>query len=87
MGETALTKTFKGDLFTTNLIISMVTGVASTVLYSVGSSSFDTGQLTAVLWLVSVLVKFKDSNFDVGSLTEGPIEKAVATAATILAFA
>jgi len=87
VGETALTKTFKGDLFNTNLIISMVTGVASTVVYSVGASSFDSGQLKAALWLLSVLVKLKDSNFDMGTLMDSPVEKVVALAATLLAFA
>jgi len=65
----------------------MVTGVASTVVYSVGASSFDSGQLKAALWLLSVLVKLKDSNFDMGTLMDSPVEKVVALAATLLAFA
>merc|ERR1712167_42922 len=39
LGETAVTKLFKGDVWTTNLIIAMVTGVSSTVVYSVGGSA------------------------------------------------
>merc|ERR1712072_362350 len=49
LGETAVTKLFKGDVWTNNLIIAMVTGVASTVVYSVGGSAFDAAQLGAVL--------------------------------------
>ena len=67
IGETTLTKTFKGDVFNTNLIISMVTGVVSTAVYSAGASSFDSLKLTAALWLLSTLVKFKDSGFDVST--------------------
>ena len=87
LGETALTKTFKGDVFNTNLIIAMVTGAASSVVYSVGASPFDTAKLTAVLWLASVLVKLKDANFDMSTLKDGPIEKSVTVLSTLLAFA
>jgi len=85
--ETALTKMFKGDVWTTNLIISIVTGVTSTVVYSVGASTFDTAKLTAVLWLAGVLSQFKDGGFDVSTLTEGPVEKVITILATVLAFA
>ena len=84
IGETTLTKFFKGDVWNTNLIISIVTGVTSNVLYSVGASDFDAGQLTAALWLVGVLVKFQGSGFDVGSLTEDPVETGIAVVATLL---
>ena len=50
---TTLTKTFKGGVWNSNLIISMITGVTSTVIYSVGGSAFDGAQLTAALWLFS----------------------------------
>ena len=40
VGETQLTKLFSGDVWNTNLIISIVTGVTSTVVYSVGGSAF-----------------------------------------------
>lgn len=87
LGETTLTKTLKGDVWTTNLIIAMVTGVASTVVYSVGASDFDGAKLTAALWLVGVLVKFKDSGFDVSSLTADPVETVITVLNTLLAFA
>eukprot|EP00900_Chrysochromulina_parva_P004476 jgi/Chrpa1/14029/Chrysochromulina_OHIO_Genome00000103-RA len=89
IGETTLTKTFKGDVFNTNLIISMVTGVVSTAVYSAGASSFDSLQLTAALWLLSTLVKFKDSGFDVSTLTDmsTALEKGITIAAAVLAFA
>merc|ERR1711981_1083860 len=78
LGETAVTKLFKGDVWTTNLIIAMVTGVASTVIYSVGGSSFEAAQLAAVLWGASVLSKLKDASFDVTTLKDDPIETGVA---------
>merc|ERR1712167_65257 len=57
IGETTITKFFKGDTWNTNLIIAMTTGVGSTVLYSVGASPFEAAKLTAVLWLASVVIK------------------------------
>merc|ERR1719174_2336380 len=61
LGETTLTKTFKGDVWTTNLIIAMVTGVANTVLYSVGESGFDAAKVGALLWLGGLIMKLKDA--------------------------
>ena len=78
---------FSGDTWNTNLIISMATGVADTVVYSVGASTFDAAQLTAVLWLATVGMKFKDANWDVSSLKGQPIEKAIAAIGAYLAFA
>ena len=74
-------------MWTTNLIIAIVTGVATNVLYSVGASDFDSGKLTAGLWLVSVLMKLKDSNFDVAGLTSAPLEPIIAVVSSLLAFA
>ena len=87
LGETELTKLFKGDVWTTNVIIAMVTGVASTVVYSVGASSFDSGKLASALWMVSVLLKLKDAGFDVSTLMNDPVETIVALVSTILAWA
>ena len=86
LGETELTKLFKGDVWTTNVIIAIVTGVATNVLYSVGASDFDSGKLTAVLWLAGLLSKLKDSP-DVATLTGNPVETVVTVLATLLAFA
>ena len=87
LGETTLTKLFKGDVWTTNLIIAMTTGVASTVIYSVGGSAFDTAKLGAVLWLASVLIKLKDAGFDVMTLKDNMVETGVAALSTFFAFA
>jgi hypothetical protein len=87
IGDTALTKMFKGGVFDTNLIISMVTGVASTVIYQVGSSGFDAGKLGAVLWLATVLLDLKDKNFDIMSLKDSPVQTGVALGAMYFAFA
>lgn len=86
VGETAVTKFFKGDVWSTNLIISMVTGATSTVLYSMGASPWEAAKVTSVLWLLSVLSKLKDANFDVSTLTNDPVETGVAVLATVLAF-
>lgn len=86
MGETSLTKTFKGEVWTANLIISMCTGIASTVLYSVGASPFETAKLTAVLWLIGLAVKLNDSKFDVSTLKDNLVEAVITVVATILAF-
>ena len=48
LGETALTKKFKGDWQNTNLIIALVTGGASTVVASVNAASFNAAKLGAV---------------------------------------
>jgi hypothetical protein len=87
VGETTLTKMFKGDVWSTNLIISMVTGVSSAVIYSVGASPFDVAKLGAVLWLSSVLMKLKDANFDLMTLKDDPVETVVAALSTFFAFA
>jgi hypothetical protein len=55
-------------VWNTNLIISMATGVASTVVYSVSGSSFDAAKLTATLWLASVVIQLKDANWDFGTV-------------------
>ena len=69
IGETALTKKFKGDVWNTNLIIQLTTGVASTVVYSVGvANPFEAAKITSVLWLIGVLSKLKDAEFDVKTL-------------------
>ena len=83
---TTLTNFFKGDVWTTNLVIAMVTGVATNVLYSVGASDFDAGKLTSALWLAGLIVKLKDSP-DVATLTSNPVEAAVAIVTTLLAWA
>merc|ERR1712072_1184057 len=86
LGETSLTKLCKGDVFTTNVIISLVTGVASTIIYSVSESPFAAASLTSVLWLASVVNKLKDNNFDVSTLANDPVETAVAVLSAVLAF-
>ena len=85
--ETTLTKTFKGGAWNTNLIISVVTGVTSTVVYSVGASAFETAQLTAVLWLASVLLDLKNADFKLNSLMDDKVQTAIAACAAALTFA
>jgi hypothetical protein len=75
--ETSLTKFFKGEVWTTNLIISLVTGVAANVLYSVGASDFNSGKLTSALWLAGVLLKLKDSP-DIATVQSNLVETVVA---------
>lgn len=88
IGETALTKKFKGDVWNTNLIIQLTTGVASTVVYSVGvANPFEAAKITSVLWLIGVLSKLKDAEFDVKTLGDDKVETVVAAAATFFAFA
>jgi len=85
--DTTLTSTFKGGVWNTNLIISVVTGVTGTVVYSVGASAFDATKLTAVLWIASALLDFKNSNWDINSLKDNKVQTAVAAAAALLSFA
>ena len=87
LGENALTKKFKGDVWNTNLIISLVTGGASAVVYSVTGSAFEAAKVTSILWLVSVLAKLQDAEFDVKTLLDDKVETVVALAATYFAFA
>ena len=86
MGETSITGAAKGDTFTTNVVIAVVTGVISNVLYSVGDSGFDAGKVSAALWLASVALKLKD-NLDVSTLTDNLLETAIALVSAVLAFA
>lgn len=85
--ETALGGYLSGGVWNTNLIISMATGVASTVVYTVSGSPFDAAKLTATLWLASVAIQLKDKNWDVSTLKDAPLEKVIAGAAAYLAFA
>ena len=84
---TTLTKALSGGVWDTNLMISLVTGVTSTVVYSVGGSSFETAKLTAVLWLATVLLDLKASNFDLATLKDAKLQTGLAVAAAYLAFA
>jgi len=86
MGETTLTKMFSGEVWTTNVIIAIVTGVVTNVLYSVGASGFDTGKLGSALWMIGLLSKLKDSP-DVATITGNPVESVIAIVATLLAWA
>ena len=79
---------FSGDTWNTNLIIQLTTGVASTVVYSVGvANPFEAAKITSVLWLIGVLSKLKDAEFDVKTLGDDKVETVVAAAATFFAFA
>ena len=73
-------------MWNTNLVISLVTDVASSVVYSVAASPFD-AKLTAVLWLASVLIDLKDASYDIGSLKDSKLQTGVAAVAAYLAFA
>ena len=81
--STTLTKTLSGGVWNTNLVISLVTGVASSVVYSVAASPFDTAKLTAVLWLASVLIDLKDASYDIGSLKDSKLQTGVAAVAAV----
>jgi len=86
--ETSLTKMFQGAVWNTNLIVSMVTGATSTVLYSMqAQAAFNVAKLTAVLWLASALMDLKHANWDVNNLMDNKVQTALAGAATVLAFA
>ena len=80
---TTLTKMFSGGVWTTNLVISMVTGGASAIVYSVGSSAFETAKLAAVLWLATVVMDLKDASWDVNSLKDSKVQTGVAAVATV----
>ena len=85
LGETELTKLFKGDVWTTNVVVAMVTGLASTVLYTMGESGFDTTQLTAALWLGSLALKLKD-NASVDTLKDNKEETIIAAVLALNTF-
>jgi len=77
LGETTLGNFFKGDVWTTNVIIAMVTGVATSVIYAVGASDFDAGKLSSVLWLAGLALKLKDAP-DVNTITSNAVETVIA---------
>ena len=83
--ETTLTKLFKGDVWTTNLIILMVTGVATNVLYSVGGANFDAGKLTSLLWLAGLVVKLKDAP-ELATLMNNPVDAVIAITLSAIAW-
>ena len=87
---TTITKFFSGDVWTSNLIIALVTGVASTVVYNVGASGFEAGKLTSALWAATVLLNLQSSNFDVAGLfadREKLTEFVIAVVTSVLAWA
>ena len=76
----------RAQVWSTNLIIAMVTGVATNVLYSMGASDFDGAKLQSALWLVSVVVKLMDSSGDVAAMMQSPVEPVIALLVTVLAW-
>ena len=76
------------QVWSTNLVIAMVTGVATNVLYTVGGSDFDAGKLSSVLWLVSVISKLVDSkgDFSAWMSPEGMVEPVIALLLTLFAW-
>ena len=84
-GSTSLGDFFSGDVWTTNVVVAMVTGLASTVLYTMGESGFDTTQLTAALWLGSLALKLKD-NASVDTLKDNKEETIIAAVLALNTF-
>ena len=84
-GSTTLGDFFSGDVWTTNVVVAMVTGLASTVLYTMGESGFDTTQLTAALWLGSLALKLKD-NASVDTLKDNKEETIIAAVLALNTF-
>ena len=84
-GSTSLGDFFSGDVWTTNVVVAMVTGLASTVLYTMGESGFDTTQLTAALWLGSLALKLKD-NASVDTLKDHKEETIIAAVLALNTF-
>ena len=84
-GSTSLGDFFSGDVWTTNVVVAMVTGLASTVLYTMGESGFDTTQLTAALWLGSLALKLKD-NASVDTLKDNKEETIIAAVLALNPF-
>ena len=84
-GATSLGDFFSGDVWTTNVVVAMVTGLASTVLYTMGESGFDTTQLTAALWLGSLALKLKD-NASVDTLKDNKEETIIAAVLALNTF-
>ena len=84
-GSTSLGDFFSGDVWTTNVVVAMVTGLASTVLYTMGESGFDTTQLTAALWLGSLALKPKD-NASVDTLKDNKEETIIAAVLALNTF-
>ena len=84
-GSTSLGDFFSGDVWTPNVVVAMVTGLASTVLYTMGESGFDTTQLTAALWLGSLALKLKD-NASVDTLKDNKEETIIAAVLALNTF-
>ena len=59
LGDTALTKAFSGELFTTNAVIALVSGGLSVVTHAV-SPGFDSTKLVAGLWVVNLAKTLMD---------------------------
>ena len=72
-------------MWTTNVVVAMVTGLASTVLYTMGESGFDTTQLTAALWLGALALKLKD-NASVDTLKDNKEETIIAAVLALNTF-
>jgi len=88
VGDTALSTFVKSDgVFATNALIAIIT-YATNALVNMGDSGFDAGQLTASLWLVSVLLNLQKNNFDVATLWGSQLgETIVALVMAVLTFA
>jgi len=88
LGDTALSTFVKSDgIFATNALIALIT-YATNTLVNMGDSGFDAGQLTAGLWIVSVLLNLQKNGFDVATLWGSQLtETVIALVMAFLTFA
>ena len=89
LGSTTLTDFVKSQpgFFNTNAVIALLTYGAH-ILGDNLSGDYDAGTLAATMWVASLLLKLKDSNFDiVGTAKDDPLSTATAVLTAVLAWA
>ena len=83
MAETNVASACKGELFTTNAVIALITGGCSLGLCAGG---FDAAKVMAGMWIASLLLTLKDEGVSPKTITDNIPLSVIAVATGFMAF-
>ena len=83
MAETNAASACKGELFTTNAVIALITGGCSLGLCAGG---FDAAKVMAGMWIASLLLTLKDEGVSPKTITDNIPLSVIAVATGVMAF-
>lgn len=86
LGSTTLSNFFKGDLFSTNAIITLVASCASNFFVGTCGSGFDGVKLAAGLWVTSLVLTLKNDGASVDTVMANKEATVIAALLAFMAF-